>query len=117
MATYILLLTFTPEGREHMFEDPDCVQRALEMIDVHDTETLGLYAVLGQYDFVTILAAPDNETAARFSVELGVLAGVHITTLPAIPVTRLEDSLNQERAWREHPKSDVPEIDDSQNGL
>ena len=117
MATYILLLTFTPEGREHMLQDPDCVQRAVEMIDIHDTDTLGLYAVLGQYDFVNILTAPNNETAARFSVELGVLAGVHVTTLPTIPVARLEDSLNQERAWREHPKSDSPEIDDSPNGV
>ena len=116
MANYILLLTFTPEGRQRMLKDPDCVQRAVEMIDIRDTDTLGLYAVLGQYDFVNILAAPNNETAARFSVELGVLAGVHVTTLPAIPVARLEDSLNQERTWREHPKSDTPDVDEPHSG-
>ena len=100
-----------------MLGDPDCVQRAVELIDIHDTDTLGLYAVLGQYDFVNILTAPNNESAARFSVELGVLAGVHVTTLPAIPVARLQDSLNQEQAWTEHPRSDAPGIDDSPNGV
>ena len=113
MANYILLLTFTPEGRERMVQDPDCVQRAVEMIDMPDTETLGLYGVLGEYDFVNILTAPDNEAAARFSMELGVLAGVHVTTMPAIPVARLEDSLNQEHTWRERPRPDTNDTDES----
>jgi len=51
---------------------------------------LGLYGVLGQFDFVDIVEAPDNEAVARFSLEMGVRAGVHITTLPAIPISRLE---------------------------
>ena len=34
MANYILLLTFTPEGRERMVKDPDSVQRAVEIIDI-----------------------------------------------------------------------------------
>jgi len=106
-----------------MIQDPDCVQRAVEVIDIPDTESLGLYAVLGEYDWVNILNAPNNETAARFSVELGVMAGVHVTTMPAIPVARLEESLNQESAWRENPKSEPPpefddtSDDDSPNGV
>jgi hypothetical protein len=105
-----------------MLQDPDCVQSAVEVIDIPDTESLGLYAVLGEYDWVSILNAPDNETAARFSVELGVMAGVHVTTMPAIPVARLENSLNQESAWRKNPKSEPPpetdELpDDSPNGI
>ena len=34
MANYILLLTFTPEGRERMVIDCDSVQRAVEIIDI-----------------------------------------------------------------------------------
>ena len=52
-------------------------------------QPLGLYAVLGEFDFVTIVEAESNERMARFSLELGVRADVHITSLPAVPISRL----------------------------
>ena len=42
--------------------------------------------VLGRFDFVSIVDAPDNEAAARFSLELGHRAGAHIETMPAVPI-------------------------------
>ena len=47
---------------------------------------LGVYALLGDYDYACIVNAPGNREAARFSLELGVKAGVLITTLPIIPI-------------------------------
>lgn len=89
MPTYILLLTLTPEGREKMLEDTQAVLRAGAALTVPGVQVLGQYGVLGAYDFVNVVEASDNETIARFSIELGVRAGVHVTTLPAIPVGRL----------------------------
>ncbi len=105
MATYILLLTLTPEGRERMQADPDSLLHVVETIEVPEVDTLGLYGVLGEYDFVSILTASDNESAARFSIELGVRAGVHVTTLPAIPVSRLRRP--QERRPRDQDEAGV----------
>ena len=51
------------------------------------------YAVLGLYDFVTILEAPSNEVVARISVELGARGTVSITTLPAMDVSTFTDIL------------------------
>ena len=90
MASYILLLTLTPEGREKMMRDPGSVHEAQDAIKVSATYVLGQYAVLGDYDFIYIVEAPDNDAAARFSLELGVIAGVHVVTMPAIPLARLE---------------------------
>ncbi len=95
MPTYILLLSLTPEGRHRMLDNPDRLLIAEQSIEIPQTQVHGLYAVLGEYDFVTILDAPDNESAARFSMELGVSAGVQITTLPAIPIGRLERALGE----------------------
>ena len=95
MASYILLLTLTPEGRDNMLADPDTLMTAMQDIDITGTTVLGSYAVLGAYDFVTILRAPDNDAAARFSMEIGVRAGVLVNTLPAIPIGRLEEALSQ----------------------
>ena len=88
MARYILLMTLTPEGRERMAADPERVLRAASEVRTADTHMLGLYGVLGNYDFVAIIESSDNAGIARFSLDLGVAAGVHITTLPAIPIAR-----------------------------
>lgn len=89
MATYILLMKMTQKGRRKMLENTDSMLASAHSINVPDTGVLGLYAVLGEYDFVGIVSAPGNEEVAQFSMHLGVSAGVQITTLPAIPVGRL----------------------------
>ena len=86
MAQYIMLLTLTPEGRGKMLTDPDHLLRAESEINMPDVQTLGVYALLGDYDYACILDAPGNREAARFSLELGVKAGVLITTMPIIPL-------------------------------
>ncbi len=89
MATYILLMRMTQKGRRKMLSDPESMLASAHGINVPNTGVLGLYAVLGEYDFVGIVSAPGNEEVAQFSMHLGVSAGVHITTLPAIPIGRL----------------------------
>ena len=101
MPTYIQLMTLTPEGRSSMLEDPQIVLRSQQAVRMPGVEVLGLYAVLGPYDFINIVDAPDNDSVARFSLELGVRAGAHITTLPAIPISRLERLSEDEPAGLE----------------
>ena len=40
MATYILLLTLTPAGRENMLEDPQNVLRAVSSINIPSLQNL-----------------------------------------------------------------------------
>jgi uncharacterized protein with GYD domain len=91
MATYILLLTLTSEGKAAVLHDAGSLLGVEEAITGTGVNVLGLYAVLGDIDFVSLVEAPDNQTIARFSLELGVRAGAHIATLPAIPIARLDD--------------------------
>ena len=90
MSNYILLLTLTPVGRERMLIEPGSLLEAAEGVSVPGVEMLGLYGVLGEYDFISVVEAPDNETMARFSLELGVRAGAQVETLPAIPIARFD---------------------------
>ncbi len=98
MGTYILLLTLTPEGQARALANADYMLDVEAEIAVPGIQTLGLYAVLGQYDYVTLVEAPDNESIARFSIELGVRASVHVATMPVIPASRLEEKLEVRRA-------------------
>src|SRR5215216_2628862 len=91
MATYVMLITLTPEGRIAAQRDADYLLALEDKVAAPGVNMMGLYAVLGRYDFVAILEAPDNEAAARFSLDLGVEAGLHIETLPVIPATRLDE--------------------------
>ena len=107
MPTYILLRTLTPDGRTQMMVNPQSLLRAHGSVNEPRIQTLGLYGVLGDYDFVSIVEAPNNECMARFSVELGVRAGAHVATMPAIPISRLADPDFEEtlRAVQEDLKS------------
>ena len=86
MATYILLSTLTDEGRRTLKERPERLQEVNREIEAMGARVTHQYAVLGTYDFINILEAPDNETIARISVELGARGTVQLTTLPALPV-------------------------------
>ncbi|MBM3948044.1 MAG: GYD domain-containing protein [SAR202 cluster bacterium] len=89
MPAYIQLLRLSTEGRGRALQDPDFLFRTQAAIEVPGIEVLGIYGVLGEYDFVNIVEGPDNYTVARYSMEMAVKVGAHITTLPAIPIARL----------------------------
>jgi uncharacterized protein with GYD domain len=95
MPTYVLMSTLTDEGRKTVKERPDRIKEVNQELEGMGARVIGQYAVLGAYDFVSIVEAPNNETIARISVELGSRGTVHIMTLPAIPI---EDFTNQLRA-------------------
>ena len=49
-------------------------------------QVISQYAVLGPYDFISIVEAPDNETVARVSAELASRGSIKLMTLPAVPI-------------------------------
>ena len=60
-------------------------------MSIPGAEILTQYAVLGRYDFVMLVEADDNDAVARLSLELGMQTGLHLETLPAIPVGFMGD--------------------------
>ena len=86
MATYIFLSSLTDEGRKTLKGRPERIQEVNKEIQAMGAKVVDQYAVLGPYDFISIVEALDNEAVARISVELGARGTVQILTLPAIPV-------------------------------
>lgn len=93
MAIYILLSTLTDEGRKTLKGKPSRIQEVNKEIESMGAKVVGQWAVLGPYDFVNVVEAPNNETVARVSVELGARGTVHIMTLPAIPIEEFQARL------------------------
>jgi len=86
MGIFILLSKLTDEGRRTIKSKPERIKEVNKEMEAMGGKVLAQYAVLGGYDFVTIMEAPDNETVAKISIEMGARGTVQITSLPAIPV-------------------------------
>lgn len=93
MAVYIALSTLTDEGRKTLKQKPERVKEVNREIEEMGIKVLGQYAVLGPYDFVTLLDAPDNEAVMKMSVELGSRGTIQLITLPAMAVDEFISSL------------------------
>ena len=92
---YILLSTLTADGRKTLKSKPDRIREVNKEIEAFGAKVLSQYAVLGPYDFVNIVEAPDNETISRVSVELGSRGTVKIMSLPAIPLDQFVGRLRK----------------------
>jgi len=86
MATYIALSTLTDDGRKTLKNNPGRIKEVNKEIEGMGIKILGQYAVLGSYDFVTLMEAPSNEVVMKMSVELGSRGTVQLMTLPALSV-------------------------------
>ncbi len=86
MPTYVMLSNLTDEGAKTIKNKPDRIREVNREIEKLGIKVTAQYAVLGPYDFVNVVEAPDNETVARVSAELGSRGSVRLMTLPAIPI-------------------------------
>lgn len=93
MPTYILLSSLTDEGAGTLKYKPERLTEVNEELKALGVEVKQQYAVLGPYDFVNIVEAPDNATVARVSIELSSRGSVRILTLPAIDIQTFVESL------------------------
>ena len=86
MATYIMLTRLTDKGAETIKENPTRIQAVDKELEKFGVKVVAQYAVLGPFDFVNVIEAPDNMTVARISAELAARGTVRIQTLPAVPI-------------------------------
>ncbi len=84
MPKFIMLSKLTDDGATTIKKNPERIKEVNKDVEALGGKVLDQYAVLGEYDFVSIIEAPDIETVARVSIELGSRGSVHIRTLAAI---------------------------------
>ncbi len=86
MATYVLLSNVTDEGAKTIKERPERIKEVNKEVEALGAKVVAQYAVLGPYDFVSIVEAADNKTIGRVSAELASRGSVKIMTLAAMPI-------------------------------
>jgi uncharacterized protein with GYD domain len=93
MPTYVMLTNLTAEGVRTLKDNPNRVGEVNKEVEQLGVTVKDQFATLGQYDFVTIIEAPDDKTMAKVSVELGSRGTMSSQTLPAIPAGDLASAL------------------------
>ncbi len=93
MPVYVLFSKLTDEGCKTVTKNPDRIKEVNGEVEEMGGKVVGQYVVFGDYDFLNIVEAPDNETIARISVNLSARGTVRIKSLPAIEVDSFIDSL------------------------
>lgn len=86
MPVYIMLSKLTDHGAETVKTNPERISQVDQEVGRFGVKVLHQYAVLGAYDFVTVVDAPDNLSVARASMELGSRGSIRIKTMPALPI-------------------------------
>jgi uncharacterized protein with GYD domain len=76
-------------------ERPGWIRKVNRELETKGAKVRAQFAVLGPYDFVTVLEAPDNETVSSISIEMGARGSVNMMTMPAIPLDTFISRLEQ----------------------
>jgi uncharacterized protein with GYD domain len=86
MATYLMLSTLGPDGAQTMRDNPERLKQVNTEVEAMGVRVLEQYALLGRYDFLNIIEAPDELTMAKVAVMLGARGTLKTLTIPAIPI-------------------------------
>ena len=93
MAVFIMLTKLTPNGVKTIKDNPGRVQEVNREVEQLGVKVLNQWATLGEYDFVSVVEAPDETTMAKVSVELGSRGTTSNETMAAIPAEDFIKSL------------------------
>ena len=93
MATYVVLAQFTDQGIRAVKNSAQRAGQAAEMAKTFGCEMKQIYWTMGQYDIVTIVEAPDEQSFASFGYALGSAGNVRTQTLRAFTKDEFSASL------------------------
>ncbi|MCB0988794.1 MAG: GYD domain-containing protein [Microthrixaceae bacterium] len=86
MPKYVMLSTLGPDGYARLRDNPERLLEVNADVEAMGVKVLTQYALLGQYDFISILEAPDERAVARLATTLSARGTLKTLTLTAIEV-------------------------------
>ncbi|MHB9860284.1 GYD domain-containing protein [Streptomyces sp. YIM S03343] len=83
MPTYVTLLNWTDQGIRNYKDTAQRAEAFAAAIQNLGGKLVNLYWTVGSYDLVTVVEAPDDETATAALLQVGSAGNVRSTTLRA----------------------------------
>ena len=92
-----MLSTLGPDGWETLRQNPDRITAVREEVEALGLTVVAQYALMGQYDFLNVIEAPDEQAMAKAAIMLAARGTMRTTTMQAIPVADLIATLKDAR--------------------
>ena len=83
MPTYVCLYKLTEQGIKNIKDAPKRIEENTKHFEAMGGKVIGFYAVMGEYDYISIGEAPNDEVAMTFVLALGSSGYVRTSTLKA----------------------------------
>jgi uncharacterized protein with GYD domain len=96
VPTYAMLSTLGPGGWATVREKPERIREVTREVESLGLTVVAQYALMGQWDFLNIIEAPDEATMAKAAVMLAARGTMRTTTLQALPIEDLVAALSEE---------------------
>ncbi|MDZ7733107.1 MAG: GYD domain-containing protein [Acidimicrobiia bacterium] len=90
-----MLSTIGPDGAATLRENPQRLKEVNADVEAMGVRVLHQWALLGQWDFLNVIEAPDEVTMARVATTLAARGTLKTTTLTAVDVDELVNSLGE----------------------
>jgi uncharacterized protein with GYD domain len=94
MPTYIMLSKLTEQGLQTLRANPERIREVNKDVEELGARVLHQWFMLGPYDFVNIVEAPDAKTVARVSVAISARGSAQLESFEAIEVDEVLDVLS-----------------------
>jgi uncharacterized protein with GYD domain len=86
MPVFVMLTKLTDQGANTINRDPHRIKEVNKDVEKLGAKVLAQYALLGEYDFLNILEAPNEETVIHISLKLASRGTLRIQTMAALSI-------------------------------
>ena len=86
MPKFVMLSTLGPDGSARIRENPERLREVRDEVEAMGVKVLQQYALLGSWDFLNIIEAPDALVMARVATTLAARGTLKTLTLSAIEI-------------------------------
>jgi len=91
-----MLTTLGPDGWATVREHPERIRAVRDEVEAFGLKVKAQYALMGQYDFLNVIEAPDEQAMARAAVMLAARGTMRTQTFPAIEIEDFIAGLKQD---------------------
>ena len=91
-----MLTTLGPDGWATVREHPERIAEVTHEVEKMGLKVVAQYGLMGQYDFLNVIEAPDEQTMARAAITLAARGTMRTTTFQAISIPDLIAGLKKD---------------------